>query len=226
MEDWHMKKSESCTTLCESIKSRGWLVSFFAVEVGARGYCAKNVVPTLLQLGFTSKLAHRTGKEVSLISMQASFCIWLASNSHEWIQPPLVGTHGNPIENPQVESTEVNSCETTATMNQTLLPSNSVPSSVSRVKSLYPTALENKETSNLIREPAKPQADETSISSPQKLNSPEILPQKSKANIHPPRCPIRTRHQRPAGLANLGSTCYANALLQAFRCIPEFLSLN
>ena len=58
------------------------------------------------QLGFTSKSTHATYKEVSLISMLASFCIWLASNSHEWIQPPLVGTHENPMEDQRKKYTK------------------------------------------------------------------------------------------------------------------------
>ena len=97
MEYWNRIKSASYATLCDSIQNREWIVIFFAIEVGARGYCAKDIVPTLLQLGFTSKAHRATCKEVSLISMQASFCIWLASNSHEWIQPPLVGTRENSV---------------------------------------------------------------------------------------------------------------------------------
>ena len=31
--------------------------------------------------------------------MEDSFCKWLASNSHEWIQPPLLSTHENPVDN-------------------------------------------------------------------------------------------------------------------------------
>ena len=134
MEDWNRIKSERYATLCDSIKNCGWIVSSFTIGVGARGYCAKNIVPTLLHLGFTSKAAHATCNEVSWISMQASFCICLASNSHEWVQPPLIGTHENPVENQRIKSTELNACDQTATV--TLLPSKSVPSLVPSSQSL------------------------------------------------------------------------------------------
>ena len=120
MEDWNRVKSESYATFCDSIKNCGWIVSFFAIEVGARGYCVKNIVPTLLQLGFTSKTAHATCKKVSLISMQTSFCLWLASNSNECTQPPLVGTHEEPVENQKMKCTEINKSEPTAAVKQTL----------------------------------------------------------------------------------------------------------
>ena len=130
MEDWNRNKSDSYTSLCDSIKNCGWIVSFFAIEVRAIGYCAKNIVPTLLQLGFMSKAAHATCKEVSLISIQAFFCIWLALNSHEWIQLPLVGIHEHPVENQRIKCTELNTCDLTAVVKQTHLPSKSVPSLV------------------------------------------------------------------------------------------------
>ena len=55
MGDWNRIKSESYATLCDSIKNHIWIVSFFAIEVEARGYCARNTVPTLLQLHIQSR---------------------------------------------------------------------------------------------------------------------------------------------------------------------------
>ena len=103
MEEGHHKKTEKYHLLCEQMRTRAWLVNFFAIEVGARGYCAPNVLSSLLQLGFTSKLAHTTARDVSMISMQSSFTIWLASNSREWTRPPFVGTPDNPVDIPSVE---------------------------------------------------------------------------------------------------------------------------
>ena len=45
---------------------------------------------------------------------------------------------------------------------------------------------------------------------------------KSKERSAPSTGKIRTGRKRPSGLVNIGNTCYANSLLQAFRCIPEF----
>ena len=75
-----------------------------------------------------------------LRSMQASFWIWLASNSHEQIQPHLVGTH----ENNRIKCTEINTCEPTADMKQALLPSKSVPSLVPSLQNLDSTSFVDK----------------------------------------------------------------------------------
>ena len=42
MEDWSRINSDSYVT---PIPNRGWMVSFFAKEVGERGYCANNIDP-------------------------------------------------------------------------------------------------------------------------------------------------------------------------------------
>ena len=225
MEDWNRIKSEKYATLCDSIKNRGWIVSSFAIEVGARGYCARNIVTTLLHLGFTSKAAHATCNEVSWISMQASFCIWLASNSHEWAQPPLVGTHENPVENQRIKSTELNTCNPTATVKQTLLPSKSVLSLVPSSQSLDSTPFVAKANpdSPVVADPDKPHSSKRDANARSEASFPHSP--KSKEISAPSTGKIRTGRKRPAGLVNIGNTCYANSLLQAFRCIPEFLSL-
>ena len=40
MPHWHDKKTQNYYALCSSIRANGWKVHFFAIEVGARGYCA------------------------------------------------------------------------------------------------------------------------------------------------------------------------------------------
>ena len=42
-EEWQTIKTGSYHDLCESIRSRGWHVDFFAIEVRVRRYCALNV---------------------------------------------------------------------------------------------------------------------------------------------------------------------------------------
>ena len=201
-----------------------------------KGYCARNIVPTLLQLGFTSKAAHATCNEVSWISMQASFCIWLASNSHEWVQPPLVGTHENPVENQRIKSTELNTCDPTATVKQTLLPSKSVPSLVPSSQSLDSTPFVAKANpdSPVAADPDKPHSSKRDANSRHKASSPhsskslqksDIPSSKSKVTSAPSTSKICTGRKSFLGLVNIEKTCYANFLLQAFKCIPEFLSL-
>ena len=55
-------KSEKTITL---IKANGWRVSFFAAEVGARGYAAESLLSCLRCLGFPSKLCRSTIKNIS-----------------------------------------------------------------------------------------------------------------------------------------------------------------
>ena len=57
------------------------------------------------------------------------------------------------------------------------------------------------------------------------LQKSDIQSPKPKITSAPSTGKIRTGRTRPSGLVNIGNTCYANSLLQAFRCIPEFLSL-
>ena len=49
MSDRHKTKVEKYTCLCEEIINNGWKLIFFAVEVGARGYCAKSLSWMLLR---------------------------------------------------------------------------------------------------------------------------------------------------------------------------------
>ena len=58
---------------------------FFAVEVGARGYRSTSLKSCLLRLGLPSKLVRLTLKSLSLASLRASFQIWQARDSKEWI---------------------------------------------------------------------------------------------------------------------------------------------
>ena len=70
--------------LIHIISSNGWIVDFFAIEVGARGYCARSATSCLKKLGFTNKLTFSAAKKFGEASMKASFYIWLARNSKKW----------------------------------------------------------------------------------------------------------------------------------------------
>ena len=84
MESWHITKTDKYSNLCNEIKSNGWSVHFFAVEVGARGYCSETTRFCLKRLGFQNKLSRSTLKSLSQTSIRASFYIWLARNHKEW----------------------------------------------------------------------------------------------------------------------------------------------
>ena len=135
--------------------------------------------------------------------MQASFCIWLASNSHEWVQPPLVGTHVNPVENQRIKSTELNTFDPTANMKQTLLPSKSVPSLVPPAQSLGSTSFIDTANPNppVTADPDKPhlfkrntmsRPKESFHHSPQSLPKSGIPTPKSKVTSTPSGGKIRT----------------------------------
>ena len=49
---------------------------------------------------------------------------------------------------------------------------------------------------------------------------------KSKSCFHPPRHVRKPRKKLPLGIVNAGNTCYANAILQALKAVPEFWSLH
>ena len=77
MEERHQDKTTRYFHLCNQIKSNGWSVQHFPVEVGARGYCSKNV-PRLLQTpGFRNKQANSLTKQLGSTSMETSFVIFL-----------------------------------------------------------------------------------------------------------------------------------------------------
>ena len=84
MEIWHQKKFLKYDSLCTAAKANGWSVQFFAVEVGARGYCAMTMKSCLFRLGFENKLIKSTLKSMSLASLTSSFQIWLSRDSHDW----------------------------------------------------------------------------------------------------------------------------------------------
>ena len=117
--------------------------------------------------------------------MQASFCIWLASNSHEWEQPPLVGTHENPVENQRIKSTELNTCNPTATVKQTLLPSKSVLSLVPSSQSLDSTPFVAKANpdSPVVADPDKPHSSKRDANARSEASFPHSP--KSKERSYP-----------------------------------------
>ena len=65
MSKWHSEKFQKYLALIEQIKYGGWVVDFFAVEVGARGYCSTSLLTAVHKLGFSPKLQRSLIKESS-----------------------------------------------------------------------------------------------------------------------------------------------------------------
>ena len=87
MEVCHQQKFEKYELLSTSIKSNGWPVYLFAIEVGARGYCSTTAKFCLLSLlGFSGKLLKSEIKQLSLSSLKASFQIWLSRDCNSWLE--------------------------------------------------------------------------------------------------------------------------------------------
>ena len=80
----HSRKSVTYNELVEEIKRNGWGVNMFAIEVGARGYCAESVRSTLSAVGLSGRQIKDLIKKVSRTSLTASFAIWLARETPGW----------------------------------------------------------------------------------------------------------------------------------------------
>ena len=74
-------------SLCWAIKSDDWSAHFFAVEGGARGYCASTIRSYLKHLNLTGKLVRSSVKTLSSATLTASSQVWLCWKSYEWIIP-------------------------------------------------------------------------------------------------------------------------------------------
>ena len=105
------------------------------------------------------------------------------------------------------------------------LPSKSVLSLVPSSQSLDSILFVAKTNPDfpVAADPDKPHSSKWDANARPEASFPHSL--KSKERNAASTGKIRTVHKRPSNLVNIGHTCYANFLLQAFRCIPEFLSL-
>ena len=102
LEEWHQEKLFKYDPLTASIRCNGRSVYFFAVEVGARGYCATSLKSCLLCLAFPGMLLWPILKSHSLASLKASFQIWQARDSKVWIPTTM-----NPAINVNLKNNKV-----------------------------------------------------------------------------------------------------------------------
>ena len=68
MSQWHEEKSQKYYPLCSSVRSNGWSVYFYAVEVDAWGFSAEPVKNCLHSLGFNNKLCRKTLQVLSCVA--------------------------------------------------------------------------------------------------------------------------------------------------------------
>ena len=83
-QERHSDKVIKYSALCNQIRSNGWQVHYFAIEIGARGYCAQNVFSCFRRLGFSKKSSREILKDLSFTSLAASFTIWLKRDDKSW----------------------------------------------------------------------------------------------------------------------------------------------
>ena len=84
MSQWHEEKSQKYYLQYCSIRSNGWSVYFYAIEVGGQGFCAESVRSCLRSLGFNNRLCRKTLQTLSSVSLRYSFEIWLCRYSRIW----------------------------------------------------------------------------------------------------------------------------------------------
>ena len=99
MSQWHEEKSQKYYPLLRSITSNGWSVYFYAIEVGALGFCAESVRSYLRSLGFNKRLYRKTLQTLSSASLRRSSEIWLCRNSKSWSLPhPVSMSNSEPTQ--------------------------------------------------------------------------------------------------------------------------------
>ena len=98
MSQWHEEKLQEYYPLCCSVRSDGWSVYFYAIEVGILVFWAESVRSCLRSLGFNNKLCRKTFQTLSSVSLRCSFEIWLCQNSKSWSLPhPLSMSNSEPM---------------------------------------------------------------------------------------------------------------------------------
>ena len=108
MSKWHSEKFQKYFALIEQIKYGGWVVDFFVVKVGARGYCSTSLLTAVHKLGFSPKLQRSLIKESSKTSLTCSFCIWLTRDSVSWDADVISATKQSLTTSHNTLSSEVN----------------------------------------------------------------------------------------------------------------------
>ena len=101
-EDRHFDKISRYEALCVSIRENGWHHHLFAIEVGARGYCAYNVRSCFRRLGLNTKetkvVLQTLKKHLQTLKNQLSYPleVYPVSASQTLKKPCLIPEHDHP----------------------------------------------------------------------------------------------------------------------------------
>ena len=197
-EDRHRDKMFKYTALTTAIRNNRWTVHFFAIEVGARGYCANSVRACLSRLGLSRKLINTTLNQLSFVSLKASFVIWLSRASTSWEQAQELITFHNS------QNLNLSSNQNTVTSDSVISTADHTPnhSLQSPVKTSKPKSLVSHKV--LAKHATSP----------------------SSANCYQTTAVFRPgflNKFRP-GFLNKGNSCYINSIIQAVSTMRDFWS--
>jgi len=87
IEAAQLRKEARYLPLCDAInadKVNPWKASLFTVEAGARGFVAHTMRSFLRKLGLPGAKASSACKDISLIAMRCSYCIYLSRDTEAW----------------------------------------------------------------------------------------------------------------------------------------------
>ena len=216
----HAKKTAKyCDDMVPAIVKNGWHVDFFAVEVGARGYCSTSLRSCLLSLGFSRKRASGALQKIGRISLERSFHIWLCRNTLEWTFEEKHPWHGfqNPLEIskpiPPTKSSVSKDTKSLGTPQQSQNPTSEPLESRQRKV----VELSNEWYSNFSAPPTKPSASSSKSVPINPVPKKPSYPSPSNQRV------IVVKAKLPFGLKNHNKcTCYLNSLLQALLDVSDF----
>ena len=102
----HISKTERYSDLVARCKRAGWIVHFFAVEVGARGYASVSLKVCLANLGLAGKKLKEALNDASVAASKGSFWIWMKRSDPEWDSRPADNQRKNRFQRPKSRPVE------------------------------------------------------------------------------------------------------------------------
>ena len=88
IEKWRSIKTSKYEKLAENIREAGtWKPTVFTIEVGARGYVAKQTNYVWRKLGIAQKDSHQLTERISRVAMRCSHFLWICRNTKIWTSP-------------------------------------------------------------------------------------------------------------------------------------------
>ena len=91
IESQHVFKLAKYAELVAACRLAGWKVSFFVVEVGARGFASVSLRSCFFKLGLFGKKLRLAVEEAASASLRASFWIWVKRDELSWVENKKAG---------------------------------------------------------------------------------------------------------------------------------------